>query len=113
LRISQPRAQYYVNCTQDVCQLPSTWLLGDTMDQGVGLISSARINLVYRGDLIPTKGLAFINVEKVDTRKTHEMAAGAVTIVDSRRKLIVWSTIKLEREFVNIFRNSQAGILRQ
>ncbi|CAG7732311.1 unnamed protein product [Allacma fusca] len=72
-------------------------MLGDTMDQGTGLISSPRIDLVYRGDLIPTKGLVFIDVEKFNIRETHEMAAGTVAIVDSRRELIVWSIIKQER----------------
>ncbi|CAG7820002.1 unnamed protein product [Allacma fusca] len=78
-------------------------MAGDTVDQGTDLTSSPRvslpawkIDLVYRGDLIPKNGLVFMDVEKVNVRDSHQMVAGTVAIVDARRELIFWCIIKQE-----------------
>ncbi|CAG7715937.1 unnamed protein product [Allacma fusca] len=66
------------------------FMLGDTVDQGTGLTSSPRIDLIYRGDLIPKNGLVFMDIEKLNVKDSHKMLAGTVAIVDARRELIFW-----------------------
>ncbi|CAG7786077.1 unnamed protein product, partial [Allacma fusca] len=54
------------------------------------------IDLIYRGDLVPTNGYLYIDVEKISLMSSHVNVAGTVAVVDSRRELVLWAIIRHE-----------------
>ncbi|CAG7831004.1 unnamed protein product, partial [Allacma fusca] len=66
-----------------------------SMDHGIGLIRPLRestpawkVDLIYRGDLVPSKGKLFMDVEKLSEVGTHKNVAGTVAITDQNRELV-------------------------
>ncbi|CAG7819485.1 unnamed protein product [Allacma fusca] len=59
-------------------------------------VSKWEVDLIYRGDLVPTNGILFMDVEKVSLLSSHMNVAGTVAVVDSRRELVLWAIIRVE-----------------